>query len=528
MAAGFTRRESTVMKGFGTVLFLLCGLPWLSVPSLPAIETISPVNHAADLSVTITAAPNPVALGSNVAFSLTVSNAGPADATNVSMSDSLPYGLMLVSVAADQGVCKSEGPFGSDITCDLGSIPAGSRVGASIVAQPFTKGPFPNTASISGSECDPNLDDNTASAVVRIESKLTYSLTADVNKDGKIDVLDFHLISVPVLNPDDDDPLAVFGPGMARYNPGKIGIYQCISGSGNYRDYKKGISPVAPGQGYWVITAKDRNLEISGEEIPPCRPYAVTLHPGWNIVGFPFLRPLGVCNVRVQAGENLSYPLDDNPWVQNQAWGYNKGYFPVIGTSGDTEHYLFRPWNAYWMYNTGDQEVQVVFYPFLRAVLNTPVTRQALTASALKSGISFTVKEAGKKYQDATLFLGVDPSASAGPDALDCLSPPPVSSDVPRLYVDHGNWPDRPGKYARDFRPSGQGPVTFKVTLEVPDKDVAATYVLKWDIGSLDSGTKAKLVGASPAPINMRRAASCAVTVPARTTKYRLTVKLMD
>ncbi|MEN6440813.1 MAG: hypothetical protein ABFD97_19755 [Syntrophobacter sp.] len=528
MTAGSSLKHISIRAIFGAVLFLLFGLAWL--PALPSLAAgfVGPQNPTADLSIAMTAAPNPVALGSNLTFSMTVSNAGPDNATNVSVNDSLPMGLAFISAVSSQGTCDGyEGSVETTIYCDLGSISAGSQVTISVVTQPVARGPVTNTASVSGEETDPNPDNNTASEIVQTDSTLTYQLVADVNGDGKVDVLDFHLISVPVIYPCDNDPLAVFGPGLARYNPGKIGIYQCASGSGNYRDYKKGISAVAPGQGYWVITAKDRKLVIPGESLPPYGSYSVPLHPGWNIVGFPFLKSLDSGYVTVRNGEE-EYQLGDNPWVQNQAWGYDKGYYPVIGTSGSDEQYLFKPWNAYWMYNNSDQEVEVVFNRYLKAAPNTSGTARQFAAVAPNPGIAFTVKEAGKKYRDATLFLGIDADASAELDSRDCLSPPPISTDVPRLYVDHSGWRDRPGKYARDFRPFGQCPVVFKVTLEVPDKDVATSYIVKWNLGSLDSGTKAKLTGAAPPVINMRRAAGCTVTVPAHTTKCRLTVKLVN
>ena len=59
--------------------------------------------QVADLSVTQTVDNANVNVGDNVTFTITVSNAGPQDATNVAVRDSLPAGMSFVSSAPSQG-----------------------------------------------------------------------------------------------------------------------------------------------------------------------------------------------------------------------------------------------------------------------------------------------------------------------------------------------------------------------------------------------------------------------------------------
>ncbi len=358
------------------------------------------------------------------------------------------------------------------------------------------------------------------------ESQVTYRLIADVAEDKSIDLQDFHLIGLPGVHPDNPDPLAVFGgAGKPVYNPAELGIYQYNRATGGYKDYLEGISPVDPGRGYWVITSKDRTLKVNGTLVPSMQPYTVKLYPEWNVVGYPFLNSLAVEDVLVSGvagGERVTYPLSDNPWIENQAWGFYKSYYPVV--AGGASASSFEPWNAYWFYNFSSQTVNLLFVP---STITGPIKAESAQASpgGAFSGISFSLNEKSRSYQDKTLFLGINSGASSGPDSMDCLSPPPISSDVPRLFVDHGTWTVRPGKYAIDTRPLNGGSVKFVVTLKVPVRKVSTAYVLGWKLKNLPAGVKVTLTdSAGNRTINMKSRTTCNVTVPKHQTVRKLVV----
>jgi uncharacterized repeat protein (TIGR01451 family) len=77
---------------------------------------------SADLQVTESDAPDPVPVGDSITYALTVHNAGPSPAADVSVSDSIPGGLTLVSATPTQGSCAGT----TTITCGLGTVRAGS------------------------------------------------------------------------------------------------------------------------------------------------------------------------------------------------------------------------------------------------------------------------------------------------------------------------------------------------------------------------------------------------------------------
>ena len=62
---------------------------------------------SADMAITMTDAPDPVSVGSDLTYSIQVKNNGPFPATTVTMLDVLPTGLSFVSATASQGTCTS-------------------------------------------------------------------------------------------------------------------------------------------------------------------------------------------------------------------------------------------------------------------------------------------------------------------------------------------------------------------------------------------------------------------------------------
>ena len=119
----------------------------------------------ADLSIAKTAAPDPVTAGNELAYTLTVTNNGPAGATGVIVTDTLPAGVTLVSATPSQGTC------GGAVTCALGNLASGSSVTITIIATvdpALAGGVITNTASVTGTETDPDPANNTASAETRV------------------------------------------------------------------------------------------------------------------------------------------------------------------------------------------------------------------------------------------------------------------------------------------------------------------------------------------------------------------------
>jgi uncharacterized repeat protein (TIGR01451 family) len=129
---------------------------------------------SADLAVSGVASPDPVDLGDNLTYTLTVTNNGPDSISGVNLTDTLPAATSLVSTSIPP---ISSGP----LAFDLGTIAAGANEVVSIVVATSQIGPVTNTATVSGptGAFDPNLSNNTATQTTEVGG-FVVTTTADL------------------------------------------------------------------------------------------------------------------------------------------------------------------------------------------------------------------------------------------------------------------------------------------------------------------------------------------------------------
>ncbi|MCC6360113.1 MAG: DUF11 domain-containing protein [Phycisphaerales bacterium] len=120
----------------------------------------------ADLSVSATVAPASATIGAALTFSITVQNAGPVSASNVTLVDTLPAGATLSSVTVSQGTFSGTGP----VTCTLGTLASGATATATIILTTSQAGTATLSASASASEFDPNAANNTGSVSATVSA----------------------------------------------------------------------------------------------------------------------------------------------------------------------------------------------------------------------------------------------------------------------------------------------------------------------------------------------------------------------
>ena len=132
------------------------------------------LGRRADLAVTKSDSPDPVSGGQTLTYTLTVTNAGPSTATNVTVTDTLPSGVTFVSATASQGSCSFSA---GTVSCTLGSLSSGGSATITIQVVPNAGGTITNTATVSASETDPNTANNSDSESTTVIPQADLALT---------------------------------------------------------------------------------------------------------------------------------------------------------------------------------------------------------------------------------------------------------------------------------------------------------------------------------------------------------------
>lgn len=118
-------------------------------------STATPVVQS-NLSISKTLGNTTINIGENITFTITATNNGPSAATRVSVIDVLPSGYTFVSATPSAGTWSSPNWV-------IGGLANGATETLNIVARVNTTGNYNNTASITGTENDPNLGNNSSS-----------------------------------------------------------------------------------------------------------------------------------------------------------------------------------------------------------------------------------------------------------------------------------------------------------------------------------------------------------------------------
>lgn len=119
----------------------------------------------ADLGLSLSDAPDPVITNRELVITATIVNRGPSAATRVNFGETLPSGATLLSVVPSKGSCSGSTTIG----CALGTIDAGGRATVTVTLRvPRNRGTLTTTASVSASEPDPVVGNNTASVTTEV------------------------------------------------------------------------------------------------------------------------------------------------------------------------------------------------------------------------------------------------------------------------------------------------------------------------------------------------------------------------
>jgi uncharacterized repeat protein (TIGR01451 family) len=127
--------------------------------------TPPPPPPSVDLTIVKEDSADPVSVGRTVLYRITVTNNGPDKATGVVVTDTLPAGLEILSVRANQGTCSTSG---RTVTCRLGGLTPRSKAVIKVLTRGTAPGSVVNSARVEGDQPDPRPNNNTTSETTRI------------------------------------------------------------------------------------------------------------------------------------------------------------------------------------------------------------------------------------------------------------------------------------------------------------------------------------------------------------------------
>ena len=112
------------------------------------------LNQQADLSIALTALPDPAFPGNTINYTATVTNNGPSLATNTQLTVTFPASATVTSIPT--GCSANKGT----VVCTIGNMTSGAVVTTGISVQATTSGQFNVQASVNSATTDPQTADN--------------------------------------------------------------------------------------------------------------------------------------------------------------------------------------------------------------------------------------------------------------------------------------------------------------------------------------------------------------------------------
>jgi uncharacterized repeat protein (TIGR01451 family) len=112
------------------------------------------VDTSADLSIVKIDSADPVAVGDQLVYTLTVENDGPSSAQDVVVTDPMPAGVTVDSISPSTGSCVEAAAI---VTCDLGTLPPDATATITITTTPSVPSgaTLSNIAFVTSSTSDP-------------------------------------------------------------------------------------------------------------------------------------------------------------------------------------------------------------------------------------------------------------------------------------------------------------------------------------------------------------------------------------
>jgi uncharacterized repeat protein (TIGR01451 family) len=140
----------------------------LTAPAGSATSTQSfTLDYTANLSLSVTDAPDPVIVGDPLRYTIAIVNSGPFLTPGVILTDTLPATVTLIAAGTTQGTLNTNA---NPVTGDLGQIGVGATVRVTLTVVPQAAGVITNYVRVTGQYPDPGLANNSATNSTVVQS----------------------------------------------------------------------------------------------------------------------------------------------------------------------------------------------------------------------------------------------------------------------------------------------------------------------------------------------------------------------
>jgi uncharacterized repeat protein (TIGR01451 family) len=160
-----------------------------SNPADNADTETTAVNAVADVSIIKTDSPDPVNAGSNITYTITLTNAGPSDAQNLALSDLVPANTTFVSFTAPAGWATTTPPAGGTgpVTATSPTLAAGASPVFTLVvkvdATAVNGSTITNTVTAASTTTDPDAANNADTETTLVGTAAGLSVTKSDSPD---------------------------------------------------------------------------------------------------------------------------------------------------------------------------------------------------------------------------------------------------------------------------------------------------------------------------------------------------------
>ena len=139
------------------------------------------VEDSADISVEVIGNPSYVTVGDSLSYTLIISNAGPSNAQDVTLTDQIPASITSAEYSVDNGATWN--PWSSLLS--VGTLPSGGTTTILVrgTVNSLADGNISYTAAVSSSTSDPNMSNNTTATQTPVVNHADIAVTKTAYPD---------------------------------------------------------------------------------------------------------------------------------------------------------------------------------------------------------------------------------------------------------------------------------------------------------------------------------------------------------